>query len=45
MIVREVEYIAHLFRACHADDSLSSPPFTPVQIERFRAGELPDGEP
>jgi len=41
---QRMHYIAHLFRAYHADRSLSSPPFTPAQIERFRAGELPDGE-
>ena len=41
---QRMHYIAHLFRAYHTDESLSSPPFTPAQIERFRAGELPDGE-
>jgi hypothetical protein len=41
---QRMHYIAHLFRAYHADPSLASPPFTPAQIERFRAGKLPDGE-
>ena len=41
---QRMHYIAHLFRAYHTDESLSSPPFTPAQIERFRAGEMPDGE-
>jgi hypothetical protein len=41
---QRMHYIAHLFRAYHADGSLSSPPFTPAQVERFRAGKLPDGE-
>ena len=41
---QRMHYIAHLFRAYHADDALSAPPFTPAQVERFRAGELPDGE-
>jgi hypothetical protein len=41
---QRMHYIAHLFRAYHDDDELASPPFTPAQVERFRAGELPDGE-
>jgi hypothetical protein len=41
---QRMHFIAHLFRAYHADPSLASPPFTPAQIERFRAGKLPDGE-
>jgi hypothetical protein len=41
---QRMHYIAHLFRAYHDDGSLASPPFTPAQVERFRAGELPDGE-
>ena len=41
---QRMHYIAHLFRAYHADGSLASPPFTPAQVERFRAGKLPDGE-
>jgi hypothetical protein len=41
---QRMHYIAHLFRAYHEDGSLASPPFTPTQVERFRAGELPDGE-
>jgi hypothetical protein len=41
---QRMHYIAHLFRAYHEDASLAAPPFTPAQVERFRAGELPDGE-
>jgi hypothetical protein len=41
---QRMHYIAHLFRAYHDDDSLAASPFTPAQVERFRAGELPDGE-
>jgi hypothetical protein len=41
---QRMHYIAHLFRAYHDDGELASPPFTPAQVERFRAGELPDGE-
>jgi hypothetical protein len=41
---QRMHYIAHLFRAYHDDGALASPPFTPAQVERFRAGELPDGE-
>ena len=41
---QRMHYIAHLFRAYHDDEGLASPPFTPDQVERFRAGELPDGE-
>jgi hypothetical protein len=41
---QRMHYIAHLFRAYHEDGGLASPPFTPAQVERFRAGELPDGE-
>jgi hypothetical protein len=41
---QRMHYIAHLFRAYHDDVELASPPFTPAQVERFRAGELPDGE-
>jgi hypothetical protein len=41
---QRLHYIAHLFRAYHDDGELASPPFTPAQVERFRAGELPDGE-
>jgi hypothetical protein len=40
---QRMHYIAHLFRAYHEDGELASPPFTPAQVERLRAGELPDG--
>jgi hypothetical protein len=41
---QRMHYISHLFRAYHDDGALASPPFTPAQVERFRAGEVPDGE-
>jgi hypothetical protein len=41
---QRMHYIAHLFRAYHDDAGLTAPPFTPAQVERLRAGELPDGE-
>jgi hypothetical protein len=43
-LAQRMHYIAHLFRAYHEDTELRSPPFTPAQVERLRAGELPDGE-
>jgi len=41
---QRMHYLCHLFRAYHDDGALASPPFTPAQVERFRAGMLPDGE-
>lgn len=41
---QRMHYIAHLFRAYHETPGLSSAPFTPEQVERFRAGVVPDGE-
>ena len=41
---QRMHYISHLFRAYHDDGALASPPFTPAQVERFRAGDVPDGE-
>jgi hypothetical protein len=41
---QRMHYIAHLFRAFHEDAALAGPPFTPAQVERLRAGELPGGE-
>jgi hypothetical protein len=41
---QRMHYIAHLFRAYHDDAALTAPPFTPAQVERLRAGELPDGD-
>jgi hypothetical protein len=43
-LAQRMHYIVHLFRAYHEDGTLSSPPFTPAQVELIRAGELPDGE-
>jgi hypothetical protein len=42
-LAQRMHYIAHLFRAFHGDAALASPPFTPEQVKRLRAGELPDG--
>jgi hypothetical protein len=41
---QRMHYLCHLFRAYHGDATLASAPFTPAQVERFRAGEIPDGE-
>ena len=41
---QRMHYIVHLFRAFHARQDLSQPPFTPEQVERFTAGVVPDGE-
>jgi hypothetical protein len=43
-LAQRMHYISHLFRGYHEDAALGSPPFTPEQVERLRAGELPDGE-
>ena len=40
---QRMHYIAHLFRGYHQDARLASAPFTPAQVERLSAGELPDG--
>jgi hypothetical protein len=42
-LTQRMHYIAHLFRAYHEDAALTAPPFTPAQVERLRAGALPDG--
>jgi hypothetical protein len=44
VLAQRMHYLVHLFRAYHADESLASPPFTPAQVERILAGELPDGD-
>jgi hypothetical protein len=41
---QRMHYISHLFRAYHGRPELGSAPFTPAQVERLKAGELPDGE-
>jgi len=43
-IAQRMHYIAHLFRAFHERPDLASPPFTREQVERIRAGALPDGD-
>jgi hypothetical protein len=34
-------YIVHIFMAYAAEPTLSSRPFTPEQVARFRAGGIP----
>jgi hypothetical protein len=41
---QRMHYLSHLFRAYHDEGALASPPFTRVQVERFRSGDVPDGE-
>jgi hypothetical protein len=41
---QRMHYLVHLFRAYHAEEALASPPFTPAQVERILAGDVPDGE-
>jgi hypothetical protein len=41
---QRMHYISHLFRAYHEQSALASAPFTPAQVDRFRAGTVPDGE-
>jgi hypothetical protein len=43
-LTQRMHYIAHLFRAYHEIPALASAPFTPAQLERIRAGVVPDGE-
>jgi hypothetical protein len=43
-IEQRMHYIAHLFRAFHERADLASPPFTREQMQRIRAGSVPDGE-
>ena len=44
VLAERMHYIVHLFRAYHEDGTLASPPFTAAQVERMRAGAVPDGE-
>ena len=44
VLAQRMHYIVHLFRAYHEDGMLASAPFTAAQVERFRAGVVPDGE-
>ena len=43
-LTQRMHYIAHLFRAYHETPALASAPFTAAQLERIRAGAVPDGE-
>jgi hypothetical protein len=40
---QRMHYILHLFRAYASDEVLFTAPFTPRQVEQFRAGRIPDG--
>jgi hypothetical protein len=41
---QRMHYIVHLFRAFHVHADLASPPFTDEQVERLKAGVVPDGD-
>ncbi len=41
---QRMHYIVHLFRCFHVREDLFGAPFTPAQVERFRAGIVPEGE-
>jgi hypothetical protein len=41
---QRMHYILHLFRAYADEPSLFSQPFTAVQVARFRAGVVPEGD-
>ena len=41
---QRMHYVSHLFRALHERADLADPPFTPEQVERMRAGQIPDGD-
>ena len=43
-LTQRMHYIAHLFRAYHEIPDMGSAPFTAAQLERIRAGVVPDGE-
>ena len=43
-LTQRMHYIAHLFRAYHDTPALAAAPFTAAQLERIRAGAVPDGE-
>ena len=43
ILTQRLHYISHFFRAFHAESDLLGPPFTPEQIRKVRAGEIPDG--
>ena len=41
---QRMHYISHLFRCYHERAELDDAPFTPEQVERFRAGVVPAGD-
>ena len=44
VLEQRMHYIIRLFRTFHAHPELSGPPFTPEQVERLKAGIIPDGD-
>ena len=42
-LAQRMHYLAHLFRAFHFRDELSSPPFSEQQVATLAKGALPDG--
>ena len=43
-LTQRMHYISHLFRCYHEHPELGDAPFTPEQVERFRAGVIPGGD-
>jgi hypothetical protein len=43
-MTQRMHFISHLFRCYHERPELGDAPFTPEQVERFRAGAVPDGD-
>ena len=43
-LAQRMHYISHLFRCYHESPELGDAPFTPEQVERIRAGVVPDGD-
>jgi hypothetical protein len=41
---QRMHFISHLFRGYHDRRELATPPFTPAQVERLRAGVVPEGD-
>lgn len=38
-----MRYISHLFRAYHEDATLTTAPFTVLQVSQLERGVIPDG--
>lgn len=43
-MTQRMHFISHLFRCYHERPELGDAPFTSEQVERFRAGAVPDGD-